>query len=215
MKLTIGKKLWLSFGSLLMIILLMGGIVVFLVSKAARVNNVVMEVSSPTVDACKDLIIANERVSKGIMGYLINMDDEFLMEYEQGKKEAKGALDKLEELSKEWTEEKDREELKLIKGAMARFSVLPEQLFEKRRSKENDVAANYLIQTATPVILEVTKTLNTLMEYEESKALNDLSKYIILASSELRTGFDAIEQGIRGYLIDANDAYLTQYYEAL
>ena len=87
MKLTIGKKLWLSFGSLLVIILLIGGIVVFMVSKAARVSNVVMEVSSPTVDACQYLIIANERMSKGIMGYLINMDDEFLMEYEQGEKE--------------------------------------------------------------------------------------------------------------------------------
>ncbi len=87
MNLTIGKKLWLSFGGLLMIILLIGGIVVFLVSKTARINNVVMEVSNPTVDACQDLIIANERMSKGIMGYLINMDDEFLMEYEQGEKE--------------------------------------------------------------------------------------------------------------------------------
>ncbi|ODS31270.1 MAG: hypothetical protein SCARUB_03615 [Candidatus Scalindua rubra] len=215
MKLSIGNKLWLSFASLLMIILLIGGIVVFMVSKVAKINNVALEVSSPTVEACQDLVIANERMNKGIMGYLINMDDEFLMEYEQGKKEAKGALDKLEELSKEWTEEKDRKELNLIKAAMARFAVLPEQLLEKRRSKENDVAANYLIQTATPVILELNKITNTLMEYEENKAVNDISKYIILASSELRTGFDAIEQGLRGYLIDANDAYLTQYYEAL
>ena len=210
MKLSIGNKLRLSFAGLSAIILIIGGIVVFMVSKVSDINNNVMGVSGPTAEACLDLKIASERINKGILGYLTNKDDTFLKEYEHGKQEAEEALKKLNKLSENWTD-KEKEDLETIKNTMAKFAVLPEQLFEKRRSKENDVTGNYLVQKAMPAFTDVNRSIHNLMDYEENLARTDISKDLIFASSELRAGFDAIEQGIRGYLIKPEEEFLTQY----
>ena len=95
---------------------------------------------------------------------------------------------KLEEMSNHWILQQNKDLLKEIGGSLDKFYASANQVIDKRRSPENDVASHYFATNMTPLFKAINEKIDKLMEdLSNSPGTNEV-RDAIYASAQYRAG---------------------------
>ncbi len=192
MKLTLGKKLGLGFGSVLALMLLSA---IFTYVKAAAMKETqdrALSVRAPTLAACKGLERdMNQTQNKGRQTALAGTDPERWQTAKASFDVAWGQiaqdLEKLDSLSPRWTVQENRDRLAEVKRQLVDLRQVQEQVMKEATGPgANEVvnAGNEFTDTVTPINEGAKKSLDAMAE-SFTKLLQDATEELDAQTSSL------------------------------
>ena len=214
MRMTISKKLWVGFGTILVFMCLISITVLVSTGEVQKGFGLVVKQGLPTLLKGKDLIMSSENMQQGYMGYCVTGNQDSLNKFEAAFAENNLLQNELKELvghnpeqsktlialdktTKDWLNEIILPELELAKAVFKS---------QKDTTKLQDVLSGGLGKT----ILDQFRVKCNVMMKEFNIDGNVEGENIV--RSILKAQVDK-ETGQRGYLITGKDAFLDPFIE--
>ncbi|CAG0967208.1 MAG: methyl-accepting chemotaxis protein [Candidatus Methanoperedens sp.] len=211
MKANVGTKIGGGFAALLALSAVLVLSMLSMLGTLSDKNTEIVEVNSPTIIASQDLLIGYTTQGQGIRGFLATKDEKFVGEYEAGVKIADEAYAHLVDVFRDSDNAEGKAQVEKIGRTREKFVRHPPKMFEMRRSDEDNRAAHYLAQTATPVVDKFNKQIDDLIALLASKPPSSYTQTTFLAAADVRGNMGRRISGLRGYLIDADPKFLKEY----
>ena len=112
MKLTIGKKIGSSFVILILISVITGGLILYWLTSLKSTNNTVLNVRTPAMVGTWKLLRYYGLAIGGLRGFIASGDDKYLQDFEKVKASLVESQKSLEEISKHWVLQENKDLLK-------------------------------------------------------------------------------------------------------
>ena len=182
MKLTLGKKLGLGFGSILALMLISATASVLKIREMRTLQEFLLDVRVPTLDASRelqrDLFQCGNKARQTILaGSQSERHEDGLTQFRKTWDSAEHDMEVLTALSPQWTLQANRDHLAAVKSGASKFRELQESAIEAAAEHSADAiekGGNRYADTATPAGNAVAKEIGDLADsYEE---LNKASK---------------------------------------
>ncbi len=189
MKLTLGKKLGLGFGSILTLMLMSGTASVFKILEVREQQDFLLDTRVPSLDAGRslqrDFFQAGNKCRQVILaGDQSERRQDALSRFQKTWASADKDIETLSELSSRWTIQQNRDRLASSKEAARGFRDLQQQSMDIAASHAPDAvvkAGNFYADTATPAGDNVAQTIGDMVTTFEE--LNQKSKDELASSS--------------------------------
>lgn len=211
MKLTLGKKIGGSFVILVLISAISGGLILYWLNNLTSTTQTVLNVRTPSMIGTERLLRFYGLAIGGIRGFLASGDEKYLQDFEKAKSGMQDSYKRLEELSRRWILQQNKDLLKEIGGCLNEFYVSANQVIEKKRSPENDVAANYFTTKMTPLFKSINEKIDKIMEELSNSPGTNAVRDAIYASAQYRAGTARWGMAIRGFMENADEKYIKDY----
>ncbi len=211
MKLTLGKKIGGSFVILVLISAISGGLIVYWLNSLTSTTQTVLSVRSPSMIGSERLLRFYGLAIGGIRGFLASGDEKYLQDFEKAKSGMQDSYKKLEELSNHWILQQNKDLLKEIGGSLNKFYASANQVIDKRRSPENDVAAHYFTTNMTPLFKAINEKIDKLMEELSNSPGTNEVRDAIYASAQYRAGTARWGMAIRGFMESADEKFVKDF----
>jgi len=211
MKLTLGKKIGGSFVILVLISAISGGLIVYWLNSLTSTTQTVLSVRSPSMIGSERLLRFYGLAIGGIRGFLASGDEKYLQDFEKAKFGMQDSYKKLEELSNHWILQQNKDLLKEIGGSLNKFYASANQVIDKRRSPENDVAAHYFTTNMTPLFKAINEKIDKLMEELSNSPGTNEVRDAIYASAQYRAGTARWGMAIRGFMESADEKFVKDF----
>lgn len=214
MKLTLGKKIGGSFVILMLISAISGGLILYWLKDLMATNQTVLNVRTPSMVGSEQLLRYYGLAIGGLRGFLASGDEKYIQDLEKAKSEMLESYKKLEEVSKHWILQENKNLLKEIGINLNKFYVSANQVIEKRRSPENDVAAHYFTTNMTPLFKSINEKIDTVMEDLSKIPGDNTVRDMVYAAAQYRAGTARLGMAIRGFMESADEKYIKDYKDA-
>jgi methyl-accepting chemotaxis protein len=211
MKLTVGKKIGGSFVVLILISAITGGLILYWLTSLTKANQKVLSVRMPSMLEAERLMRSYGLAIGGVRGFLASGDEKYLQDFEKAKTGMQEAYKKLEEVSRQWVLQANKDLLKGIGVCLDKFYTSANQVIEKRRSPENNVAQHYFDTNLAPLYKSTGEKVDALFAILEGMPSSDTVKNGLLAAANLRAGTARSGMAIRGYLEGGDEKYIKEY----
>jgi len=211
MKLTLGKKIGGSFVILVLISAISGGLILYWLNSLTSTTQTVLNVRSPSMIGTERLLRFYGSSVGGIRGFLASGDEKYLQDFEKTKSGMQDSYKKLEELSSRWILQQNKDLLKEIGGSLNKFYTSANQVIEKRRSPENDVAAHYFATNMTPLFKAINEKIDKIMENLSNSPGTDAVRDAMYASAQYRAGTARWGMAIRGFMESADEKFVKDF----
>ena len=211
MKLTLGKKIGGSFVILVLISAISGGLILYWLNSLTSTTQTVLNVRSPSMIGTERLLRFYGSSVGGIRGFLASGDEKYLQDFEKTKSGMQDSYKKLEELSSRWILQQNKDLLKEIGGSLNKFYTSANQVIEKRRSPENDVAAHYFATNMTPLFKAINEKIDKIMENLSNSPGTDAVRDAMYASAQYRAGTARWGMAIRGFMESADEKLVKDF----
>ena len=214
MRMTISKKLWFGFGTILVFMCLISTVVFVSTGEVQEGFGLVVKQGLPTLLKGKDLIMSSENMRQGYMGYCVTGNPESLNKFEAAFAENNLLLDELKELVGH-----DPEQSKTLIAVKKTINdwlneiILPELEFAKtvfKSQKETTKLQDVLSSGVGKTILDQFRVTCNIMMKEFNIDGNVEGENIV--RSILKAQVDK-ETGQRGFLITGKDTFLDPFIE--
>ena len=215
MKLTLGKKIGGSFVILVLISAISGGFILYWLNSLTSTIQTVLNVRTPSMIGTEKLLRFYGLAIGGIRGFLASGDEKYLQDFEKSKSGMQDSYKKLEELSSHWILQQNKDLLKEIGGCLNKFYTSANQVIEKRRSPENDVAQHYFTVNLTPLYKSIGEKVDILFAILEGMPSSEVLKNALLAAANLRAGTARSGMAIKGFFEGADEKYVKDYETAI
>ena len=211
MKLTLGKKIGGSFVILVLISAISGGLILSWLNSLTSNTQTVLNVRTPSMIGTERLLRFYGSAVGGIRGFLASGDEKYLQDFEKTKSGMQDSYKKLEELSSRWILQQNKDLLKEIGGSLNKFYASANQVIEKRRSPENDVAAHYFARNMTPLFKAINEKIDKIMENLSNSPGTDAVRDAMYASAQYRAGTARWGMAIRGFMESADEKFVKDF----
>ena len=211
MKLTLGKKIGGSFVILVLISAISGGLVLYWLNSLTSTTQTVLNVRTPSMIGTERLLRFYGLSIGGIRGFLASGDEKYLQDFEKAKSGMQDSYKKLEEMSNHWILQQNKDLLKEIGGSLDKFYASANQVIDKRRSPENDVAAHYFATNMTPLFKAINEKIDKLMEELSNSPGTNEVRDAIYASAQYRAGTARWGMAIRGFMESADEKFVKDF----
>ncbi len=211
MKLTIGKKIGESFAVLILVTALTSGLVLYWLIGLLATNRSMSEVQMPSMAEAKIFINLYESAVENIEGFVASGDEKIAQAFDKTKSEIQGSYKKLEELSIRWNGEEGKVLLKKLGESLDTFFVSAQQLFEKRRSPENNLATHYFKTNLIPLFKSTDEKIDNLFTALSGMPVSQMIKSAIAATKNVMIGTNRAATAITGFLEGGDESYRTDY----
>ena len=211
MKLTLGKKIGGSFVILVLISAISGGLILYWLNSLTSTTQTVLNVRSPSMIGTERLLRFYGLSIGGIRGFLASGDEKYLQDFEKAKSGMQDSYKKLEEMSNRWILQQNKDLLKEIGGSLNKFYASANQVIDKRRSPENDVASHYFATNMTPLFKAINEKIDKLMEELSNSPGTNEVRDAIYASAQYRAGTARWGMAIRGFMESADEKFVKDF----
>ncbi len=211
MKLTVGKNIGGSFVILILISAVSGGLILYWLTGMAETRETVINVRTPSAIRSEQLLRHYGLAIGGIRGFLASGEEKYIQDFEKARSGMQESYKQLEEVSKHWTLQENKDLLKEIRDCLGEFYVSANKVIEKRRSPENDVAAHYFHTNMAPLFKSINEKIDTFMEELSRIPASNAVRDALYASAQYRAGSARSGMAIRGFMESADERYIGDY----
>ncbi|MEP9409943.1 MAG: CHASE3 domain-containing protein [Candidatus Brocadia sp.] len=213
MKLTLGKRIGGSFVILVLISAIAGGLILYWLTALTSTNQTVLSIRTPSMIEAERVMRYYGMAIGGLRGFIASGDEKYLQDFEKAKSGLQESYKRLEEVAKQWVLQENKNLLKEIGVCLSKFYTSANQVTEKRRSPENDVAAYYFAANMAPLFNSINEKIDKIMEELSKSPGTNAVRDAIYASAQYRAGTARLGMAIRGFMESADEKY-TKDYEA-
>jgi methyl-accepting chemotaxis protein len=214
MKLTVGKKIGSSFVILILISAVSGGLILYWLTGMTEVSQKVLNIRTPSAIRAEQLLRHYGLAVGGIRGFLASGEEKYVQDFEKARSEMQESYKKLDDVSKYWTIQENKDLLKEIGNCLEKFYVSADRVIEKRRSPENDVTAHYFYTNMAPLFQSINEKIDKVMEELSKSSATNAIRDAIYASAQYRAGSARSGMAIRGFMESADEKYIKDYESA-
>lgn len=211
MKLTLGKRIGFGFIILVLISAISGGLILYWLSGLTATSQSVMSVRTPSMLGTERLMRYYGLAIGGVRGFLASGDEKYLQDFEKAKAGMQESFKALEEVSKKWVLQENKDMLKEIGNSLNKFYPTAYQAFEKRRSPDNDVATHYFNTNMAPLFKSINEKIDTEMVELSKTPATDAVRDALYYSAQYRAGTARLGMAIRAFMENADVKYLKDY----
>lgn len=211
-RLTIGKKLGLSFSAIL--VLMIGSAVISYraTNKVHRVQDRVIDLRVPSVQAGEELLNGMNHSLAALRGYIILGDDPAKAEF--FKKDRQSAWDGIDHamgqmtaLSKSWTIPANIERLKAMNAEIAAFRAAQQEVEDIAQSPENIPSYSILLNEAAPRAGKMLASVTAIIDEESGLEATAERKALLKDLADTRGSLAVGLANIRAYLLSGDTTF--------
>ncbi|MEK6621101.1 MAG: methyl-accepting chemotaxis protein [Planctomycetota bacterium] len=211
MKLTLGKRIGFGFIILALISAISGGLILYWLSGLTTTSQSVLSVRTPSMLGAERLMRYYGLAIGGVRGFLASGDEKYLQDFEKAKAGMQESFKALEEVSKKWVLQENKDMLKEIGNSLNKFYPTAYQAFEKRRSPDNDVATHYFNTNMAPLFKSINEKIDKEMVELSKTPATDAVRDALYYSAQYRAGTARLGMAIRAFMENADAKYLKDY----
>lgn len=206
MKLTIGRKLGIGFGLVILLMVINTIIGSVKMGELTTVQNRVIDLRVPTLMAGRDMINGMNHSLAALRGYMILGGDEkkakiFHADRVKAWENLDKAMAQFTDFSKNWTDPKNIEILNNIRKDLVDFRQAQEEIEAISHTNENTPALNLLITDAAPRAGKMLAALGALIDEENKLEATPERKNLLKNMADTRGSFAIGLANIRAFLL--------------
>jgi methyl-accepting chemotaxis protein len=214
--LTIGKKLGLSFGMILLLMTISACITYSLIIDNENIQDKVVSLRMKTVLLGKDVINGINESLASLRGYMILGNDPNKAKAMQSTRQSSwsvidSAIAEYDVLAKNWTVPANVKLLQDIKSELAAFRIAQQEIEDISQTDENIQSYHLLLTDAAPrasqMLAYITAIINEESELKASRERKSLLKNL----ADTRGSFAIGLANIRAYLLSGDDVFKTNF----
>ncbi len=211
MRMTIGKKLGVGFG---LMILLMAVVAVVVFANVRKVNSIqtrVMEVRTPTAIAGIELHDGINYSLAALRGYMILGTDNWKNERELAWKSLDENMAKMREYSANWTNPRNVERFEEFVAVMEEFRIAQQQVEDIANTPQEQPALVILFEQAAPAASVMMKAITTMIDEEKTLEATPQRKALLATMADSRGSLGGGLASIRAYLIGGDTKFADEF----
>ena len=208
---SIRKKLFLGFGALVFMTLLVVGIGYLGGERATRKIDRSADLHLPTVLASTRAQADLLRMLSGIRGYLALGEDKYREDFQAALDAFRADLAELDRLSADW-HPRNRDRLRDLRAAFADWSPLPDRLFALRDDQlRREPALRILMREAQPLLLHIIRDTHRLIEVQGRREPTQDNMALLMDLTDFQASFYAMIAGLRAYVATHRESFRFEY----
>ena len=210
--LSIGSKLNIGFGILVMLTLLVVGLILIASRKATQNINLTETLRVPTALASTRAQSSLLKMQASVRGYLVLSDLQSIDDYNKAKELFEVNLAELEALSANWTDTNDIRRLRELKTTFEAWAPIPERLFELHdNARENQPALRLASLELQPLMIRLYDQVDRLIDLQEQQEPSIENRELLADMVDLKTSFQAMATNLRAYATSGDMAFKFGY----
>lgn len=212
MKLSIGKKLSLSFGAILLLMVISSGVTYTLVLDNEIVQDRVVNLRTKTVLLGKDVTNGINSSLAALRGYMILGKDPKKAELmANARAEAWQSIEvsiaQFQQLAKNWTAPENVNRLKAIRQEMTIFKQAQKEIEDIAQTSENVPSYDLLLKQAAPKAGVMLASITAIIDEESQLEATAQRKSLLKNLADTRGSFAIGLANIRAYLLSGDDKF--------
>jgi len=208
---SVGKKLAIGFGGILLILVVLITFVEFRMAKLQGIQNRVVELRMPTNLAGHDLVNGINHSLAALRGYMILGKDSFKEQRQKAWSQIDANLAVMTKMSKSWTVPANIEKLNTLKQTLADFKKAQQKVENVSHSAEEQPAMKILLTDAAPRAGKVTKAITALINEEKKRGATEQRKALLATLADSRGSFAMGLASIRAFLISGDKTWQEKF----
>ncbi len=203
----IGTKLYLGFAVVGLILISVVVITMIEVKKNQNLTQRVIELRAPTALAGTEMLNGINHSLAALRGWMILGKDQFKSERTIVWKEIEDAMGKMDEFSKNWTVQANKDRLNEIKGVLEEFKVEQQEIEDIAQTTENTPATVILIGQAAPQAAIMATEITNMIDLEGSENATIERKQLLGMMADVRGTLGLGLANIRAYLLTGDSTF--------
>ena len=218
MKMTIGRKLGLSFATVLLLMVVSSTIVYFSMGNMNRSVESVVDKAFPTVSACDEMLTALNRARIAVRNYvMLGGDPQKAADHKKDRQDAWVAIDaavvNLGKFYEHSTDAQDNANFALVKSNLQMFRDAQKQIEDIAHTDDNLPAYKLLLTEAAPLAERVAAEITAMIDIEESLEATPERKKFLKELADFRASFAESRADSRAYLLAGNLKFKSAFEE--
>ncbi len=214
--LTIGKKLGLSFGIILLLMTISASITYSLIIDNENIQDKVVNLRMKTVLLGKDVINGINESLASLRGYMILGNNPKKAKAMQSTRQSAwkridSAIDEYDVLAKNWTVPANVKRLQDIKSELAVFKIAQQEIEDISHTDANIESYHLLLTDAAPRASQMLAHITAIIDEESKLKATSARKSLLKNLADTRGSFAIGLANIRAYLLSGDDVFKTNF----
>ena len=207
-KMKLGTKLALGFSAVTLILVIAVGTSIWQVKKTTDVTDRVMELRAPTAQASLMMLNGINHSLAALRGWIILGKDKFKEERTHAWSDEIGpSFEKMEEFSADWTNPKNIERLRIIRGKIEDFKKYQKEIEDIAQTAANTPATNILLDEAAPQATILAENITKMINVELTLPATAERKAILGMMADVRGTTGLALANIRAFLLTGDKKF--------
>ena len=216
MKVSLGAKLTLAFGVIILLMVASSAVNYLLVNDSRDTYHRIADVRMRTVLAGKDVTRGIYQSLAALRGYLILGDDPAMAVKMRGQREEAwqgidDALDRYHSLSQHWTEAVNHRRLEEVQALLVEFRQAQQSVEEMAHTEANIPAYRVLLAEAAPRASRMLDEITGIIDAEAHLAATPERKTLLKNLADTRGSLAVSLANIRAYLLSGDLAFVSAF----
>ncbi|WDE11417.1 HAMP domain-containing methyl-accepting chemotaxis protein [Thalassomonas haliotis] len=212
MKLTIGKKLGLSFGAILLLMIISGGVTYTLVLDNEKVQHQVVNLRMKTVLLGKDVTNGINSSLAALRGYMILGKDPAKADLMRNARAnawqtIEASVKQFQQLARNWTVPANVQRLQTIRQELAVFKQAQQEIEDIAHASENIPSYDLLLRQAAPEAAAMLASITAIIDEEAQLKATTARKNLLKNLADTRGSFAIGLANIRAYLLSGDEKF--------
>ena len=208
---SITKRLSSGFGVILLILATTVLFIDFRLAGIGEAQDNVINLRMPTNVAGHDLVNGINYSLAALRGYIILNDTRFKEQRQEAWQQIDHNINFLTEMSRTWTEVKNKQRLTTLKQILAEFRQAQSQVESISHSAEEQPAMEMLRNEAAPKATKIVAALTMMIDTEKSLAPTQRRKNLLADLSDSRASFALAIAAMRTFLIGGEQVWVDEF----
>jgi len=214
--LTIGKKLGLSFGIILLLMTISASITYSLIIDNENIQDKVVNLRMKTVLLGKDVINGINESLASLRGYMILGSNPKKAKAMQSTRQSAwkridNAINEYDMLAKNWTVPANVKRLQDIKSELAVFKIAQQEIEDISHTDSNIESYHLLLTDAAPRASQMLAYITAIIDEESKLKATSARKSLLKNLADTRGSFAIGLANIRAYLLSGDDVFKTNF----
>src|SRR5215211_8743415 len=211
--LSVGRKLSLAFGLLVLVTLAVVALVYLATDRTSTSMQRISSERAPAARTASDAHANLLQMVSDVQAYLALGDESYRLDYETTSTNFEANLTELDELLGEDADTvADGYRLSGLRSAYARWSELPAQLFALRDDQlQREPALRILLQEANPYIVSILAETAGMISTQRQREPTAENMALLGDMASFQSSFIAMVSGLRGYVATRQDSLKFEY----
>jgi len=211
MKLTLGKRLGIGFGVMILITICVACIVFIKVQAVNQIQDRVIEQRQPTILQSKDILNNINDSLASLRGYIILGKNKFKTNRALCWENIDKGLTEMSILSGNWSDPDNIQRLDELKSILNQFSIAQSSIENICQTKQNRPAMMVLLDDAAPQAKKILEAVTHLIDIEKMLPASNDRRKLLVDLADTRGSFAVGLASIRAYLLSGDEKFVKSF----
>ena len=211
-KLSINAKINISFGVLLLIFLILITASIWKTQENKHITDKIVDLRIPTSQASLGMINGMNHSLAALRGWMLLGKDQFKTERGSAwSDEIEPSLEKMTEMSANWTNQENVAALGLIKNKLNEFKRYQQEIETMANTPSNTPATEILLNKAAPLAAGIVGNITTVIDLEKKLPATPERKQLLGMMADFRGSFGMGLASIRAFLLSGDPSFKSDF----